>query len=69
MRIEHYDNVGTLVSVEEVDTPDDEPVSAEDRIEALEAEVRGMKERAAAEAGKASPTAKGVAEAVTGPTA
>lgn len=51
----------------EVDVPDYEPTIGE-RLAALEAEVKGMKERAAAEAGKASPTAKGVAQAVTGPT-
>lgn len=40
------------------------PAESPDRIEALEAEVQGIKDRAAAEAAKAAPTAKGVALAV-----
>lgn len=61
------DKAGSVRSVRTEWKPGHEPVGVDlaAEVAALRAEVRGMKERAAAEAAKSTTTAKGVAQAIS----
>lgn len=67
MKIPIVNTKGELIGYDTVpDQGADEP-TVEERMAALETEVRGMRERAAVEAAKTLPDAKAVAQAVAGP--